>query len=76
MFEAIKNSLASMAMNKKGQGNLGVTILIGLGISIFVIVTLFNALNLNTGLYSTVLTTFLPILVLGVVAAILIRLFA
>lgn len=61
-------------MNSKGQIG-GVTTLIGLGIAIYVVVTLFNSLSLNTGLYATVLTTLLPLLVVGVVAAILIALF-
>lgn len=61
-------------MDNKGQIG-GVTTLIGLGIAIYVVVTLFTALSLNTGLYATVLTTLLPLLVVGVVAAILIALF-
>lgn len=61
-------------LDSKGQA-LGVTILVGLGIAIFVVVTLFNALNLNTGLYATSTNTMLPLLVLGTIAAILIALF-
>lgn len=61
-------------MDSEGQIG-GVTTLIGVGIAIYVVVTLFNALSLNTGLYATVLNTLLPLLVVGIVAAILIALF-
>lgn len=73
---AVVQAIADNAthMDQKGQIG-GVTTLIGLGIAIYVVVTLFTALSLNTGLYATVLTTLLPLLVVGVVAAILIALF-
>ena len=61
-------------MNSKGQA-MGITVLIGLGIAIFVVVTLFDALELNTGLYGTSIDTMLPLLALGTVAAILFALF-
>lgn len=78
MFQAASAVVKAIAsdnhMDSRGQIG-GVTTLIGLGIAIYVVVTLFTALSLNTGLYATVLTTLLPLLVVGVVAAILIALF-
>ena len=72
---AVVKAIANTAnTDNKGQVG-GVTTLIGLGIAIYVVVTLFDALSLNTGLYATVTGTLLPLLVVGVVAAILIALF-
>lgn len=56
---------------------------IALGVAIYVIVTVFasptvNAVNagvMNTGLYSTITTTILPLAVLAVVAAFIIGVF-
>ena len=50
--------------------------IIALGIGIYVIVTIFNSVSLNTGLYSTVLTVLLPLALLSIVAAFIIGIFS
>lgn len=50
--------------------------IIALGIGIYVIVTIFNSVSLNTGLYATVLNTLLPLALLAIVAAFIIGVFS
>jgi hypothetical protein len=57
-------------LDNSGQVSVGAIagILIGLAIAIYVTSVLMTSLNLNSGLYNTVLTIMLPILVFVAVA--------
>ena len=52
----------------KQQAVLGIS-LISLGLAIYVVTVLFNAIGLNTGLYATVINTLLPLTAVALVAS-------